>query len=444
MHFILWEKEDSMDNNRNEELKKMLDEIPPMPDTMEIEEIRARFKARKSRKYKFAVMRNTAIGMAACFAAFVTAVNMSPAFMAKASELPLIGRLADIVCYNKGYQDAIENDLSVEVGQVRETSMMKLELERAMADSRNIVLFFKMTDIKEEYKDNDYSLEVEKIVDSDTGKNVQSLFGVCNVTDYNGGKYFVSETSVDGWDYSTHITVTVKLTDDTTNESDTVVYQVELPEEKEPVVKEFNREYTVRNQKFTICSVTLYPTRTIIRVKYDKNNTMEFRSVSFSMISENGKEYKNNTNGLYASYQEDGIVEYVIAGGYYDYSEAMALKIDSVELLPYDMIDVTFDSKTGKFYDANGEISGITGYKEEGDDDTLYYILDEFERTSFFESYIDAHGELHYGKLLYTGQQYEKGMACPYPVEYFDDGTAKLKRGLPEYVEKIDDEIKFY
>lgn len=433
-----------MDNNRSEELKKMIEEIPPMPDTMEIEKIRERVKARKSRKQKFAIMRNTAIGMAACFAAFVTLVNISPTFMAKASELPLIGRLADIVCYNKGYQEAIENDLSVEVGQVSETSMMKLELEQAMADRRNIVLFFKMTDIKEKYKNHDYSLEVEKIVDSETGKEVESLCGGYNITDYNGEKYFVTENSVDGWDYCTNIEVTVKLTDNHINESDTVVYNVELPEEKEPVVRKFNREYTVRNQKFTVCSVTLYPTATIIRVKYDNDNEMEFRSVSFSMISENGKKYKNNKNGLYASYLNDGIVEYVIDGGYYDYSEAMALKIDSVELLPYDMIDVTFDSRTGKFYDANGEIPGITGYRQEGDDDTLYYVLEEFNGMSFFESYIDKNGEIHYSKPLYTGQQYENGMACPYPVEYFDDGTAKLKRSLPEYVEKINDELKLY
>ena len=127
--------------NRNEEYRALLAELEDLPERLDRTEQRAllrRESARKRRRW-FGV---PAVGMAACFGAFVLLVNLSVPFARACGSVPLVRELAKAVAWSPSLSAAVENAYVQPIGQSQTVNGITATVEYVIVDQKQLNIFY--------------------------------------------------------------------------------------------------------------------------------------------------------------------------------------------------------------------------------------------------------------------------------------------------------------
>lgn len=94
--------------NRNEEYRRLKDELANMPPELEYTFSRAQARLQQAKRRRW--LRIPAISLASLFLVFVVLVNTMTSFALAVGRLPLIGELARAVAFSPSLTAALKND----------------------------------------------------------------------------------------------------------------------------------------------------------------------------------------------------------------------------------------------------------------------------------------------------------------------------------------------
>jgi len=299
---------------------------------------------------------------------FVVGVNVSPTFAETVSKIGFLRQLAEVVNFNEGFKDAVENEYITEVNKVEKTSFADIELSYFIADEKNMVLFLKADNVKDDIDKNNMYVEFASIKNTDTGEFVEGIGGEIPSFDE---EYVAVNMGLwpDGFEYPDNLEVTFEIGCSAGEEL--VSFNLEMPEPLEERVYEIHEEIEHRGQKITVRSVTVYPTCTYIEYSENPNNNMDILNIDFHLVDEKGVERGNERT--YTYFDDNGMY---IASGYFALEGDLSLVLDKLYLLPKEKRTVKYNVDTKEFSDCDGVLDYIRIIDES---DSLYqdYIIED-------------------------------------------------------------------
>lgn len=427
--------------NREEEMREYYKEALNMPAEMEMDVLRQRVLKRAA---QYTLRRNLKIGVAAAAAlvlAFVTGVNTSETFADAVMTVPVLGDLAKAVQWNKSISSAVENGFAVSVGQSVQVDGMNIICTDMLTDSENLVLFFKAENVTREARKHYFSMEIEQIIDTDTGEELNIENGVFGEVATDGSIWVISLKVPR--QAARNVEVCFKLHDNTRENTQELAFRLSLPEPSAPVEYDLKEEIVVENQHFTIEHVSLYPTCAYVDVELDPANTKELLNMELSMVNGDGESWGNVKHGLYRIDVDENHYRYCIESSYFENSEGLRLVVDRVDLLSSDRKQIFFDTKTGRFYDAYGDLTELKKEQMDYGDDSIYCSLNAVtsnNNTVPFDYYLGSDGEWHSCGLGITGTD-EKIIYMISRYEADENGIVTFRRAYPDVVAKVDQSI---
>ena len=422
-------------NNRTDEFNKMINEQPKLPEALEKDFIRKNTKKRVLRHHIVATARNFAIVFVLMMGVLTIGVNSSSVFASSVKKIPIIGKIAEVVRFNKGIEEAIDNEYGQKTDIVCEGKNYDLYVDYVMADDTTLALFVRTTDDGGLYN---CELRVEDMTTID-GEEVHGS-AVLPMIKTNG------ETAMllYHWEnYNDKVSVNLLLRgcDSEWNEKFTEKYSfnLEVPEKYEAKVYNVNKEVNVAEAKYLIKQVRMYPMSTEIEFELLNSDEVYTNLIVFSIMDAKGDKVERiKSTGIEGKVDNDTYIS-IIESGYFNLSDKLTLMIDSVEILPMDRREITINLDTMEATDKHGKVTDIDII--ESDDECIvikYTGKYKSKYSNFFEGYIDENGEIKWkSEGFRSGNQY---LIFPDSVYVNDDNCIKLIRRYPDKI--INPEIK--
>ncbi|WP_202080581.1 DUF4179 domain-containing protein [Caldalkalibacillus salinus] len=329
--------------------------------------------------------------------AMVTSVRVSPAFAQFISQLPGGQTIVDLVHYDKGLQDALDHDYAIPVGVSDEHFGLRLTIEGMTIDESRIVLFYSVTN-KRDFE----TVTLSALSFGDTLKKYSLGLGTTHD--------FTEENTVYG-KVDIHLSEQAELPDVLAVEAklraenearyvDTsdVSWRMAIPIDRasfEGLQEHFELDKTVEfaGQKVTFKEVTIYPTRTLLRVTYDEENEYQIFSLEgLSMTNEKGQRWEMTSEGVTGTQYSDDDRTYHLDSSFFHESEHLYLEVPRVRALPKSETEMIIDTHKDEIVKAprglnlevtSEDLSGVKWYEFEVPLDPT------FDRTDITYQYID-------------------------------------------------------
>lgn len=327
-----------MDDNRKQ-WNAMLERSTWYPDDLNCVEKRLKARIRRRQRREL----GSAVSMAAAVFLFVILVNVSPAFAGAVYDIPVIGRLAELVKFDKSLSDAIDNNYIQPVGLHARDGQTSLYLPYVIADEKNLVLFYQLPDSLSKAKRqgaDSFELNLERLADGDSGRELDGfsyesvLAGYEDLSETQG--LLLQRLRFESVPMPRHLLLTVSLTQAASGVTGQTVshFQFELFLNPYAPAKEYEigQTFTALGQRFTVERLFLYPTVTQVDIRFDPGNDSLIKGFDLSIL-ENGLEALSKTNGLTASYGDD-VIHLYLESNYFNPGQKRQLSIQGIQLLP--------------------------------------------------------------------------------------------------------------
>ncbi|MGI6731604.1 MAG: DUF4179 domain-containing protein [Anaerovoracaceae bacterium] len=320
---------------------------------------------KKNRKRKALYSSLTAV--AAVFI-FMILVNTSPAFASGVSQIPLIGKLAEVVKFDKSISNAIKNDYIQEVNLTARDGEERLQLPYVLADEKNLVLFFQLPEELEQTSNEWVNITLQEMRNGFTGEVL------------DGFSYSMSSLSLDGREekhgflmqryHFIEGNLPKKIQLDVAVDIETIgglsqeqrvgeptngstkpnlkragvfSYEVDFKEFSKPKIYEFNENYSLYGQQIKLENMKVYPAGTEVNFSFPKENTAWIKGL-YLTVEQDGEVSLEGNNGI-SSTQDDekGWMRVFIESNYFDPPSKQELIIQGIRLLNKDEEYVTID-----------------------------------------------------------------------------------------------------
>ncbi len=414
--------------------------------------------------------------VAACFVLMLfVSIRLSPTFAEAVSEIPFLDKIVELINYDKSLQYAVENEYVQPVGKYDEHEDIRFMVNHIIADESSIFIFYNVKN-NSEYKrlrfmveklldENGNSLGAAYTCSDDVGKedkNEEAL-GMIDVTLGNETELpskIVMKVKFEvlddkeleplkdmhvGDDYETAREKTQML------ES---TWNIEIPIDKERIesmkeIHEINKTVSVQNQKVVINSVTIFPTRALVDVSYDPNNSMFISELKgLRLLDDKGEVYASINNGVTAMGDGDHRV-YYLNSSYFKKPKKLYLEFDGLrgidkkyQWVEVDLFKEKVLSDLGEYVTFDGIKTSVKSNRYSLRFDVKRYDEETTTAQIFSSSFEDLEGNQYHShaqssrtndnELIYSiGYIIDKD-------EFKDDfdGRIKLKRtGVTDFVE---------
>lgn len=405
-----------MDNN--EKWDKLLNESFKYPENLSGVEVRFKNRIMKEKRNKRTLF--SSISAIAASILFILLINISPAFANAVAELPVIGKLAEYVKFDKSLSKAIENEYVQEVNLVAWDDNNKLFLPYVIADEKKLVLFFQMPEEFKQQPNQWVNIFLKNMKDGDTGEKVEgygySTSGLSlESREQNYGFIMQNYHFTEGkLPKSIDIEVEIKIenilgpdeailtetpydfkSNSTFETMGTFDFHIELKDFVEPKIYEINENHTIFGQKIIVEDMKVYPTGTEVNFSFSSENTSIIKGLELEVIQDGYKILKGNGNGFSATYDNENTrMSVFIESNYFDEPKKQELIIKGIRLLDKDeeFITVDIDNKT---ITPNIEGMELKQVIRESDNATLIFsthILNDDNFGMFNHDYEDTEG----------------------------------------------------
>lgn len=422
-------------NDYRKEWNAMLKHSARYPAALDSVQERLKSRIRRRKRRELCSVLSTA---AAVFL-FVALINVSPAFAKAVMDIPVIGRLAELVRFDKSLSGAIDNDYIQAVALHATDNQTTLYLPYVIADEKNLILFYQLPDelAKAPRQGADtFELNLEQLQDGESGRELDGysyesvLAGYEDLSESQG--LLLQRLSFEDIPLPRHLLLTVSLTQPGRSGIEQAVSRFRFELFLDPFapakVHEINRTFTALSQRFTVERLLLYPTVTQIDIRFDSSNDSLIKGFDLSIL-ENGREALSKNNGITASY-DDNIMHLYLESNYFNPSKKRQLSIQGIQLIPlaeeYLTIDLnakTMSPKIDRLRLKSVEMGGSNAYA---------YLEFENEDTSYLPlsmTYEDSTGNTYPIDSISSTQRDGKG-EISFSVTVPPDGIILLQRTL--------------
>ncbi|WMJ77264.1 MULTISPECIES: DUF4179 domain-containing protein [unclassified Sedimentibacter] len=441
--------------DNNEKWDELRNKLFIYPDNLS--GVEARFENRVKREKR---KKRTILSSITAFAAsilFVFLININPAFANAVSDVPVIGRLAEYVKFDKSLSKAIENEYVQRLDLVSWDGNNRLLLPYAIADEKKLILFFQMPEEFEQQPNQWINIFLKSMKNSDTGEEVEgygySASGLSSEgRDQNFGFIMQDYHFTEGkMPRSIDLEVEVKIENTLDSEEDVISekpydaksnssfetmgtfnFHIELEDFVEPKTYEINKSYTILDQNIIAEDMKVYPTGTEVNFSFPKENYAFIKGLELEVVQDNYKILKGNINGFSSTNDvENTWMRIFIESSYFDAPKKQELLIKGVRLLNKDeeFITVDIDNKT---ITPNIEGLELKQVIKKSDDATLVFstqTVNDDNFQMFNRDYKDTDGNVY--RLDSEGtSSYNSQMETLITVKYPQSGKVVLQRSL--------------
>lgn len=296
---------------------------------------------------------------------FVLCINVSPVFASYVERIPGFERLVEIVRFDKGLKQAVDNGFAQKIDKFSESEGVIFTVNDIILDQKNIILTY---DLKTKDLYNNLILEEFKLKNNITGQRITNYShepiydeqyskvngGIIRIQ-YDNAKNSIAEqivievTSISG----------LSKDDDgkqrkTINGTWNISFNLDKEKLKEATPKNLlleNKIVVVDDMKFTIDTVKAYATNMDVHITLDSNNPYKF--VDFKNIymeDEKGTKYRFKGSSYESQYE----YTFHFISNYYATSKHLQLKCDGIYIMPKEKQYIEVDLRNKKIIDDSG------------------------------------------------------------------------------------------
>ncbi|MBS7217911.1 MAG: DUF4179 domain-containing protein [Oscillospiraceae bacterium] len=348
--------------DRKQEYDTLMQELRHTPPALEGTLDRA-LARRQARRRRLRPLRS----LAAAAAVFVLLVNVSTPFAQACSNIPILGWLAQAVCFSHSLSSAVEHDWVQKVDQTQRDSGYTLTLENLIVDQKQIHLFYTLAwedpacEYAMVYVDSE-RLSPRPSVLSDSVNVPQDAGHI--VLDYR------EEQVPDRLD----LDLTVRPNGDGSPAA-RFRFQITLDPSLTAVGQILPVEQWVEldGQQICVDRLEIYPTHARLMLRDSPDNTARLVSLLCRLEDETGRQYEREGGLSGFSDPDTGfLTELRLASPYFQQPERLTLRITGAVWQDPEEAEVTVDLAAGTAAGLPEEVQ-LTGVDEESDRTVLYF-----------------------------------------------------------------------
>lgn len=345
----MFEQEEKELNN----YKQKIDE-QPLPPGLD-DAIRSGIIKAKRAKNKRNYLKWSTLAAGILLVVLLTSVRVSPTVASFVSQFPGMKGIVELIHYDKGLSDAVENDYIVELNVSDVKNGLGFTIDGMIIDETQMILFYTI----ENFTNNiDYvTMNNIKLIAEDgrTGLNAGISYGGFHrdLLDKGSsqGKINVSFSEETIIPETLTVSVGFDIKDGTgkklslPNQEWTVSFDIDhstfIGLKKEFVL---NETVSFADQQVTFNKVVIYPTRMVIDVNIFEQNTMQlFHFDDLKITNEKGEEWFATTNGVIASKISDYEWKLYLESNYFHEAKELYLEASSIRAVRKEEVEVIID-----------------------------------------------------------------------------------------------------
>lgn len=316
------------------EVRSKLEELPIPSEQLDqaiqhgftIADMELRAQRRKRRKSLW----STAVAVIFLLA-FVTSIRVSPAFASAVSTIPGMGKLVELIQYDKGLQGIVANDYYQQIGVSQTKDDVTLTIEGIILDETGMVLSLTL--------EAPYSIKTMGYKNVDIYNDDKKIPPSAMSYDYPEQQHenrkedvidvlFPEKKTFDSQDF------TVKIQLDNAKETMFSIPFTVPKEVKKGKVYTLNEEVEIEDQKMTIQDVTIYPLRVAVNIAFDESNSMQILNFEDLRIEdEKGEVWSSIQNGISGRGFAENERIFYLQSNYFEQPEKLYFKMNTVQAL---------------------------------------------------------------------------------------------------------------
>ncbi len=406
-----------------EKRKNVINQVDVPLDKVEMS-VRNGFEKAKQEKKKKRIITHRSLWsvamVALLFIAFVTSINVSPAFANKVSAIPGMERVVALVQNDKGLVAAVENDFYQPINESQTQNGITVTLDGVIADKKGMVVFYTVNS-----EEKDLPIEIERLeLLTQEYMNLPAY----STTFWGGASNIIRETEFSSkmtieymeghWVYKNELLFTLGLNHKGKVDNFKIPFTFERSKlDSKKIV--LNKEVSIEGQNMKVKEILINPIRAEVRIDVDPSNSMEIFSLNnLKLRNDLGDEWViDNAGTLFRSL--DGVEwNITLQSPYFNRTDNLYLTFGEIAALDKDETYILIDTESEEFLKQptnsifsnlkikNGNISFNVGEE--------HYIL--------FSSFMDSKGKEFLIKDQYTNIRPEN--------KYVNGSWTKISGGL--------------
>lgn len=273
---------------------------------------------------------------------FVGSIRLSPAFASVVSNIPGLAPLVQMITYDKGVADILDNQYYEELGLSQTKNGLSFALQGIIADETGMILPYKFSapmDLR--------GLDTEKI---ELRLNGKVLNAEINFYRYREEEIFQIEDNLmvtfsEPINYEdAQFELYIQFADEKQSE---FTFPFSLKKEiAQTKTYELNEKMSFEGQNITVKSVSISPIRTGVTIALDQNNEQTIYDIDdIRLYDEKGEEWSAINRGLVAAGSVAGETTYYMQSNYFREPEKLTLSIGKVLVLrkEQDYMEIDFN-----------------------------------------------------------------------------------------------------
>ncbi|WP_408894379.1 DUF4179 domain-containing protein [Paenibacillus taichungensis] len=272
----------------------------PVPDAAAYQAVQAgiRQAARKRKSRLRWVM--SSISAAAIILVFTGCIRVSPAFASFVEQLPGMEGIVSMIRQDKGLMMAIDQSLLQKVGVTDEHDGASMTVDSIITDESRMVIFYTMKGMKDLEKGG-YDID---LLDRD-GKKLPVAFSYSSPQPASELGIYEDKIDVSFTESlpPQELTVVFKERGKESNNKWKVTFPVDrsLTKGMKKIIP-VNQTMTVDGQRIHVKQAVLYPTRLVLDIEYDRNNTKKIFGIrDLQLVDEQGRAWRTDSSSISGS-----------------------------------------------------------------------------------------------------------------------------------------------
>ena len=392
--------------NRNEEYKKLMEELDAMP----VPEGGVERAVRRERRSRY--LTRPLAGIAAAFALFVVLVNASTTVAYACSRIPGLRELAEAVTFSRSLGDAVENEYVQPVDLEQTANDITVKVEYLIVDQKTVTVFYRF--LSERYPNLS---EDPRVLSADGNSPPPCSYGLNDWGAPNGELRsmfidFVSDDvppalrlrlrlrSMD--EHMPSEAPTASIWDDPHEQEPDYVAEFEFLLEFDPYFTsqgrhfEGGQSFTVDGQTLHLTNVDVYPSYLNLTLRGDETNTAWLESLSFYLVTDKGERFDTVTNGILSVGDPDTpeMISFRADSTFFYDAASISLHVTGAEWLDKDVETIRVDLKNA-VADFMPEGTELISAERDGNHWVVTVLKESASAQTFMSDYYDAAGKAY-------------------------------------------------
>ncbi len=321
---------------------------------------------------------------------FITSIRVSPAFASAISSIPGLGKIVELIQYDKGIQAIVDNEYYQQVNASQTVDDITLTINGLIVDETGVVVSYTL---EAPYPISAVGYEDVRIFKDDMEiKKGSWSYDHPNQENQNRKEDVLNLMF---WEKESFNTRSMKIEITLENEKETT-FSIPFTlnqEVKKGKVYPLKQEVVIEGQKLVIDEITIYPLRVAVDITFDETNTKEIYNFQDMRIEdEKGEKWSSIQNGSSGRGFGETQQTFFLQSNYFEKPNKLYFKINQLQALPKEEAYVLLDLQKGKVLkqpsDGKIEFTSIRPNSVE----VRYKQTDEVNRSLFYQAE-NANGE---------------------------------------------------